>query len=85
LLLLLLLRPASVALALLLPLPAPFFATLFFPSRFAGAGALFELPHLLFHVAARLLVELRTHLVMPAVRAALPPLGIRPFAPGAQD
>lgn len=49
------------------------------------AGLLLELADLLLHEAARLLFVARTALVPTAVRAALPPLGVCPFAAGAED
>jgi hypothetical protein len=55
----------------------------FFLARLAGA--LLELTDLLFHVAARLLVLLRTDLVVAAVRTAFPAFRIRLFATCAGD
>lgn len=49
------------------------------------SSALLELTDLLVHVAARLVVLLRTHLVVTAVRTAFPPLGIGLFAGGAEN
>lgn len=49
------------------------------------AGALFELAHFLFQKARGLAVLLEAQLVVPAVRAALPPLGIGFFAGSAED
>lgn len=49
------------------------------------AGFLLELPDLLLHEAAGLLVVARTDLVASAVRAAFPPFRVRPFAAGAED
>jgi hypothetical protein len=48
-------------------------------------GALLELAHLFLHVSRRLPVLLQAHLVVPAVRAALPSLGIGLLTGGAQD
>jgi len=100
LLTLLLLRTFSVALPLLLAVAArPAFGTLSRTVRtlrtigpgsallFAArlAGALFELAHLPFHEPPRLLIEPRLQLVMPAVRAPLPSLGIGLLAAGTED
>jgi hypothetical protein len=68
-------------------------AALLFTSAAAAAlilprslpGALLELAHLLLHVAASLRVLLRAELVVTAVRAALPALGIGTFAARAKD
>jgi hypothetical protein len=48
-------------------------------------GALLELAHLLLHVPRRLPVLFQAHLVVPAVRAALPSLGIGLLTGGAKD
>jgi hypothetical protein len=49
------------------------------------AGALLELAHLLVHIPGRLPVLFEAHLVVPAVRAALPSLGIGLLTGGAKD
>lgn len=52
----------------------------FFPLRRRLAGPLLELADLLLHEAAGLLVLFRAQLVVPAIGAALPPLGVSLFA-----
>ena len=49
------------------------------------AGALLEVAHLLVHVPRRLPFLFQAHLVVPAVRAALPSLGIGFLAGGTKD
>ncbi|HEX6160981.1 MAG TPA: hypothetical protein VF111_12495, partial [Thermoanaerobaculia bacterium] len=84
LLLRLLLLPA--ALRLLLPAALRTLAAAgaasasFFPLRRRLAGPLLELADLLLHEAAGLLVLFRAQLVVPAIGAALPPLGVSLFA-----
>ncbi|HEV7768706.1 MAG TPA: hypothetical protein VGQ76_27180 [Thermoanaerobaculia bacterium] len=84
LLLLLLLRTLSVALALLRTFRSAT-ATFFVAARLARACALLVLADLLLHETARLLVEFRAKLVVTAVGAALPSFGIGSFATGAED
>lgn len=49
------------------------------------SGALFELLHLLLHEAARLRILLGADLVVPAIRASLPALGIRFLTAAAEN
>jgi hypothetical protein len=71
------LPPLAVALRLLLrPLVLP---------RGLLPGALLELAQLLLHVPRRLPVLFEAHLVVPAIRAALPSLGIGFLTGGAKD
>jgi hypothetical protein len=60
-------------------------AAFFFPRAAGLAGALLELADFFLHVAARLGVLLRAELVMAAVGAALPSLGIGALATGAEN
>jgi hypothetical protein len=88
LLLLLFLRSATALLiAVALRLSRASASAAAFLTRTAGwfAGALFELAHLLLHIAARLLILFRAQLVVSAVRAAFPTFRIRLFARGAKD
>jgi hypothetical protein len=81
------LRALPVALALLLPVPAcgALLArrTILLSARLPRA--LLELPDLLLHELPRLTVLLRAHFVVTAVRAALPPFRVRPFAACTED
>jgi hypothetical protein len=74
--------PLALASRLLRPLAAPaaFLArrALFLPRR--DARALLELAHFLFHESPRLLLLFVAQLVMAAIRAAPPSLGIGAFA-----
>lgn len=79
----LLLLLATAAPRLLLPA-----ARLLFPLPLVAtdlAGPLLELPDLLLHEAAGLLIVTGTDLVTAAERTALPPFRVRPFAAGAED
>lgn len=81
----LLLRPFAVAAALLLAIASLAALRTLVATRGLGAGPLLELADLLLHIPPRLLFMAAPELVMPAVRAALPPLGISLFAGGAKD
>jgi hypothetical protein len=84
---LLLRRALAIALTLrtLSPAARAFLAwsALLFPRR--HAGALLELAHLLIHVPPRLLFLLAARLVVAAVRATFPSLGIAVFARRTED
>jgi hypothetical protein len=89
--LLLLLLPALLLLLLALPVPLALPLALLLrllPLVLASGllpGALLELAQLLVHVPGRLPVLLEAHFVVPAVRAALPSLGIGFLTGGAKD
>jgi hypothetical protein len=70
--------PFSLLLRTLWPFASAPRRTLFFAR--AHAGALLEFAHFLVHESPRLLFQLVAGLVMAAIRAALPSLGIGAFA-----
>jgi hypothetical protein len=75
-------RTLSVALTLLWSVAA---LRHFAPGAACLASALLELAELLLHETARLLILARADVVMPAIRAAFPSLGIGFLAAGAED